>query len=88
MTIAVLPSKAADQVYDNPSTLRSELDNTSCKQRGVQSMTFDCSFNVADGPQSIIIMPDAGASSRKKAEIELQTVKCIANCDVKLIPNQ
>jgi hypothetical protein len=88
MTIAVLPSKAADQVYDNPSTLRSELDNTSCKQRGVQSMTFDCSFNVADGPQSIIIMPDAGGSSRKKAEIELQTVKCIANCDVKLIPKQ
>jgi hypothetical protein len=88
MTIAVLPSKAADQVYDNPSTLRSELDNTSCKQRGIQSMTFDCSFNVADGPQSIIIMPDAGASSRKKAEIELQTVKCIANCDVKLIPNR
>src|SRR5438874_2073499 len=88
MTIAVLPSKAADQVYDNPSTLRSELDNTSCKQRGVQSMTFDCLFNLADGPQSIVIMPDAGASSRKKAEIELQTVKCIANCDVKLIPNQ
>ena len=51
-------------------------------------MTFDCSFNVADGPQSMIIMPDASASSRKKGEIELQTVKCIANCDVKLIPNQ
>ena len=86
MTIAVLPSKSADHVYDDPSTLRSQLDNTSCKQRGVQSMSFDCTFNLADGPQSIIIMPDA--SSHKKAEIELQTVKCVANCDVKLIPNQ
>ena len=80
MTIAVLPSKFADQIYDKPETLSSALGNTSCKQRGVQSLTFDCQFNLADGPQSLIIKPDTSFSGRKKAEIELQTVRCIANC--------
>jgi hypothetical protein len=88
MTIAVLPSKAADSGLRQPVNATIGTRQYFLQARGVQSMTFDCSFNVADGPQSIIIMPDASASSRKKAEIELQTVKCIANCDVKLIPNQ
>ena len=33
MTIALLPSEIADQVYDNPATLTSALAKTSCKQR-------------------------------------------------------
>jgi hypothetical protein len=84
MTIAVLPSKLADQVYDDPKTLPSALANTSCKQRGVQSLTFECVFNVADGPQTIVVLPESSAKvpAHKKAEIELQTVKCVANCAV------
>jgi hypothetical protein len=82
MTIAVLPSKFADQVYDKPETLGSALANTSCKQRGVQSLSFECTFNLADGPQSLVILPDASAPAHKKAAIELQTVKCIANCSL------
>ncbi len=82
MTIAVLPSKVADQVYDDLKTLPSALANTNCKQRGVQSLTFECVFNVADGPQTIVVLPESSATvpHHKKAEIELQTVKCVANC--------
>ena len=83
MTVAVVPQALADQVYDDPETLSSALSKTSCKQRGVQSLSFDCNFNLADGPQSIIVMPASSAPPRKKAEIELQTLKCTANCNVK-----
>jgi|SRR5579864_75341 len=83
MTIAVVPSHLADQVYDNSETLAAALDQTSCKQRGVQSLSFECKFNVADGPQSIMVVPDGSVSGHKKAEVELQTVKCIANCNAR-----
>lgn len=82
MTIAVVPSHLADQVYDKTEALGSALDQTSCKQRGVQSLTFECKFNLNDGPQSIMVIPDAAPANHKKAEIELQTVKCIANCNI------
>ena len=81
MTVALLPSKLADQVYDHPETLGSALDQTSCKQRGVQSLTFDCTVNLADGPQSLIVVPPS-TPNHKKAEIELQAVKCVANCEL------
>jgi hypothetical protein len=80
MTIAVMPAKLADQVYDKPDTLASALDETSCKQRGVQSLSFDCRFDVSDGPQSIVVLPESMVPRHKKAELELQTVKCVANC--------
>ncbi len=82
MTVAVLPSQYADQLYDNPSTLSSLLSKTACKQRGVQSLSFECTFNLADGPQSIVAVPDSAFSGRKKVQIELQTVKCVANCNL------
>jgi hypothetical protein len=81
MTIAVLPSKLADQIYTSPSTVNSALEQTSCKQRGVQSLEFNCTFNVADGPQSLVVLPE-GAVPHKKAEIQMQTLKCVANCSV------
>src|SRR5438128_5549638 len=81
MTIAVLASKLADQVYDKPDSLGSALATTSCKQRGVQSLTFECKFNLADGPQSIVVLADVSIPGHKNAEIELQTVKCTADCD-------
>ena len=81
MTIALLPSELADQVYDNPAALSSALAKTSCKQRGVQSLSFDCTVNLADGRQSLVVVPDGAKIPHKKAEIELQTVKCSANCE-------
>ncbi len=82
MTIAVMPSKLADQVYASPSAANSALQQTSCKQRGVQSLEFNCIFNLADGPQSLVILPE-GSVPHKKAEVQMQTLKCVANCDVK-----
>lgn len=80
MTLAVMPSGMADQVYDKPDLLGSSLAQTSCKQRGVQSMEFDCLFNLVDGPQSLLIVPNV--KSHKKAEIDVQTYKCVANCEL------
>jgi hypothetical protein len=82
MTLAILPSKAADQAFDRPDTLSSVLAETSCKQRGVQKMEFECKVNRAEGPQSLIAMPVEPVRSRKKAEIEFQTLKCVANCEL------
>lgn len=82
MTIAVLPSNLADQVYDKTQTLSEALSQITCKQRGVQQLTFQCKFQVADGPQSIMILPDTAFNGRKKAEVELHTVRCLANCNI------
>ena len=82
MTLAVMSSKIADQVYDKPETLSSFLSQTSCKQRGVQSLEFDCTFNLADGPQSLLVLPDAAVRSHKKAELDVQAYKCVANCNL------
>ena len=82
MTVALLPSGLADQVYDNPGSITSALASTSCKQRGVQSLSFECTVNVADGRQSLVMIPDVAKVPHKKAEIQLQTVKCAENCDL------
>jgi hypothetical protein len=82
MTLAILPSKVADEAYDKPEALSSALAQTSCKQRGVQSMEFECKVSQADGPQSLLALPENAVRSRKKAEIEFQTLKCIANCEL------
>jgi len=82
MTLAVMPSKLADQVYDKPDELGAALAQTSCKQRGVQAMEFACTFKFADGPQSLLIVPSGVLKSHKKAEIEAQAFKCVANCDL------
>jgi hypothetical protein len=80
MTLAVMPSATADQVYDKPDQLGSALAQTSCKQRGVQSMEFNCLFNLADGPQSLLIVPNE--KPHKKVEIDVQTYKCVENCEL------
>ena len=82
MTLAIVPSNIADQIYDRPDTLSSMLSQTACKQRGVQSMEFECPVNMADGPQSVLALPDPPVRSHKKAELEVQTYKCVANCDL------
>lgn len=82
MTVAVLPMAVADELYENAERLNSALSKTACKQRGVEKLSFECSFNLADGPQSIVVAPDQKNPPRKNAEIELQTVKCVENCDL------
>ncbi len=80
MTVALLPTAAADQLSAKPDTLEIALANTSCKQRGVQKLEFECTLNLKDGPQSLVVLPSAPNVPRKKAEIGLQAVKCVENC--------
>ena len=82
LTVALLPSHLADQVYDKTVSLTDALDQTGCKERGVQSMSFNCSFNVANGSQTLFILPDIAFSGHKKANVEVNTVKCVDHCDL------
>ena len=82
LTVALLPSHLADQVYDKSVSLSDALSQTGCKERGVQSMSFNCTFNVANGTQTLFIAPDITFSGHKKANIEVNTVKCVDHCDL------
>ncbi len=82
MIVAMLPSQVAGQLHAKPETLEIVLQNIPCQQRGVQSLQFECAFNVADGPQSLIVLPEPGTNipNHKKAEVEMLASKCVANC--------
>ena len=82
MAVVVLPSSVAGQLYGKPDMFESAVGKSGCQQRGVQSSTFQCTLNVADGSQSLVLLPETGADIRKhkKAEVEVQTVRCIDNC--------
>ncbi len=82
VTIALLPSRLADEAFDSSGALSSALSQTTCKQRGVQSMEFECKLNRGEGPQSLILVSDSPIRSHKKSEIEFQTLQCIANCEM------
>jgi hypothetical protein len=82
LTVALLPSHLADQVYDKTVTLTDALDQTGCKERGVQSMSFNCTFNVANGTQTLLILPDIDFSGHKKATVEANTVQCVEHCEL------
>ncbi len=82
MIVAMVPSEVADRLHGKPEALESALEKNPCQQRGVQSLQFECKFGVADGPQSLIVVPESRASvpNHKKAEIEMLAAKCVANC--------
>jgi hypothetical protein len=81
MLVAMLPSSVANQLHGKPDMLEPALEKTPCQQRGVQSQTFQCTFNAADGPQSLIVVPEKiGKVPHKKAEVEFFASKCVANC--------
>jgi hypothetical protein len=81
MVVAMIPSNIANQLHARPEMFEAALEKNSCQQRGVQSLEFQCTFNLADGPQSLIVAPEANENiPHKKAEIEMQFVKCVANC--------
>jgi len=83
MVVALLPSDIAIQLHAKPEMFETALQKNLCQQRGVQSLEFQCTFNQADGPQSLIVVPeDTSRVPHKKAEIEMQFVKCIANCQM------
>lgn len=64
--------------------LESALEKSNYQQRGAQSQQFDYTFSLGDGPQSLIVVPepDKKVPNHKKAEIEMQAAKCVANCSL------
>src|SRR5262249_45714310 len=83
MVVAVVPSLVANQLHGKPDMLEPALEKTACQQRGVQSQTFQCTFNAADGPQSLIVVPeDIEKVPHKKTEVEFFASKCVANCEL------
>jgi hypothetical protein len=84
MVVAMVPSQIADDLFSRTDSLDAALRNNPCQQRGVQSSQFECTFNLADGPQSLIVLPEAGANvpNHKKAEVEMQAVKCVDHCQL------
>jgi hypothetical protein len=82
MVVAMLPSDIANQLHAKPEMFEAALEKNPCQQRGVQSLEFQCTFNLGDGPQSLIVAPEAGNVPHKKAEIEMQFVKCVENCQL------
>jgi hypothetical protein len=86
LTVALLPSHLADQVYDKTVTLAAALDQTGCKERGVQSMSFNCTFNVANGTQTLLIFPDIDVRGNKKATVEANTIQCVEHCELLSAP--
>jgi hypothetical protein len=81
LTVAILPSRLADQFYDRTISLTDALDQTGCKERGAQKLGFNCTFNIANGPQSLLVLPDIDFSGHKKADIEINTVMCVERCE-------
>jgi len=83
MLVAMLPSSVADQLYAKPDMLEPALEKNSCQQRGVQSQQFECKFDLGDGPQSLIVVPEAGQKvPKKKAEVQMFVSRCVANCQL------
>jgi hypothetical protein len=85
VTVAILPSRAADELRGKPASLDSALDGRTCMERSVRSAAFECTFDVADGPQSLVAiaaLPEGGGktATNKKAEVEVVASKCVANC--------
>jgi hypothetical protein len=82
MAVAMLRPKTAFRVINQSDQLETALEKSPCVQRGVQESTFQCTFNLADGPQSLVLWPESGVDipARKKAEVALQAYKCVDNC--------
>jgi hypothetical protein len=82
MTVAIIPSRLAQEVGGKPEALGSALEGQSCVEKSVRSGAFECMFDVADGPQSFIAVPVSGGKTppNSKAEVEVVASKCVANC--------
>ena len=83
MLVAMVPSSVANQLYARPELLQPALEKNSCQQRAVQSLQFECTFDMADGPQSLIVVPEASQKvPKKKTEIQMWAARCVANCEM------
>lgn len=83
MIVAIVPSGVADQLHESRQALEAALDKTTCQQRAVQKLQFQCTVNASDGPQSLVIVPESdGRVPHKKTNVDWQADECVANCPV------
>jgi hypothetical protein len=82
MTVAIVPTRIAERARAKGSDIDSAVSNGNCIQRGAQSGAFECTFDVSDGPLSLLAAPEGGnkLGSNEKAEVEVEASKCVANC--------
>ena len=82
MTVAIVPARVADELRGKSDNLGSSLNNRSCMERSVRSAAFECTFDLADGPQSFVAVPEAANKlpPNKKVGVEVVASKCVANC--------
>src|SRR6202521_3359403 len=86
LTVALLPSHLADQVYDKTVTLTDALDQTGWKGRCLQAMSFNRTFHRPHGSQTLLTLPHLDFSGHKKATVEVDTVKCVEHCELLSAP--
>jgi hypothetical protein len=82
MALAIVPSRVAEDLRRKPENLEAALDGRPCVERSVRSATFECTFDLTDGPQSLVAVPEASSKipQNKKTEVEVIASKCVANC--------
>jgi hypothetical protein len=82
MTVAIVPTRMAERARERGNDVSGAVGNGNCTQRGAQSGTFECTFDVSDGPLSVVAAPEGGGKlgSNEKAEVEVSASKCVANC--------
>ncbi len=81
VTAALVSSSQADELYAHPDQAREILARSACKQYGVQSSTFDCPLQKDDGAMQVVVLPEVEITKKKKAEITISEVECVANCE-------
>ena len=82
MTVAIVPTRMAERARAQGDDIRGAVGSGNCMQRGAQSGMFECTFDVSDGPLSLVAAPEGGnkLGSNEKAEVEVEASKCVANC--------
>jgi hypothetical protein len=81
MLLALLPVAAADRLRANPAEAEALLSGAPCKQRAVQKADLTCQLNLKDGIQQVVLMAEPGIEvKKKKVEVEITMVRCVANC--------
>ena len=81
MTAAIVTTGQGDELYAHPERAREILSRSACKEYGVQSSTFDCTIQKNDGAMQVVLIPEVEIRKKKKAEITISEVECVANCE-------
>ena len=66
--VALVPVANADLAYSDPGSFQQTLAKFACKQRGVQTLAFECTVNFADRAAIACSYARAGSESIQPQE--------------------